>query len=138
MLHYVQLFLNSLLEACWLLPNGLQNYWFPFVEPRVQVRGLHLPSQSSIQVVAPPHVNKYAVLIPDLIAPDTTSDLQDTEVPSDIYYLGRSYFDMKEYERASITLKPIRSGPGRFLGLYARFLSIEKRLNDVSGPALCE
>lgn len=61
---------------------------------------------------------------------------QDEECTSDLYFLGRSYFDMKEYDRASKSLKPIKSGPGRFLGLYARFLALEKRLNDVSGPAL--
>ncbi|POW12578.1 hypothetical protein PSTT_04275 [Puccinia striiformis] len=50
--------------------------------------------------------------------------------------VGKAYFDVKEYDRASIALKHILKGPGRFLGLYARFLAIEKRINDVSGPPL--
>ncbi|POW22747.1 hypothetical protein PSHT_00923 [Puccinia striiformis] len=54
----------------------------------------------------------------------------------DTYMVGKAYFDVKEYDRASIALKHILKGPGRFLGLYARFLAIEKRINDVSGPPL--
>ncbi|OAV96526.1 hypothetical protein PTTG_00976 [Puccinia triticina 1-1 BBBD Race 1] len=54
----------------------------------------------------------------------------------DTYLVGKAYFDVKEYDRAAIALKSIRRGPGRFLGLYARFLAIEKRINDISGPPL--
>jgi hypothetical protein len=54
----------------------------------------------------------------------------------DTYLVGKAYFDVKEYDRAAIALKPIKRGPGRFLGLYARFLGIEKRINDISGPPL--
>jgi hypothetical protein len=54
----------------------------------------------------------------------------------DTYMVGKAYFDVKEFDRAAIALKPIRRGPGRFLRHYARFLGIEKRINDISGPPL--
>ncbi|MBW0479699.1 hypothetical protein O181_019414 [Austropuccinia psidii MF-1] len=58
------------------------------------------------------------------------------ESMSDTYLVGKAYFDVREYDRAVIALQSVKHGPGRFLGLYSRFLAIEKRLNDVSGLAL--
>ncbi|KAI8457073.1 hypothetical protein BY996DRAFT_6430610 [Phakopsora pachyrhizi] len=61
---------------------------------------------------------------------------QMNEHELDLYQVGKTYFDVKEYERAVVPLRSIRAGPGRFLCFYSQFLAIEKRLNDVAGPAL--
>lgn len=66
----------------------------------------------------------------------TNSRLDNEIMDEDTYMVGKAYFDVKEYDRAAIALKSIKRGPGRFLGLYARFLGIEKRINDISGPPL--
>lgn len=49
---------------------------------------------------------------------------------NDQYILARSYFDQKEYDRASNLLRDSKSDIAYFLDVYSRFLSGEKKLLD--------
>lgn len=96
-----------------------------------------LNSEDSLMIVRPtsaipaPSQNKNPQNLESVDSSSTGNQIDD-----DAYLLGKSYFDVKEYDRAAIALASFKAGPGRFLGLYARFLATEKHLNDVSGPPL--
>ncbi|KAG0139623.1 hypothetical protein CROQUDRAFT_101269 [Cronartium quercuum f. sp. fusiforme G11] len=105
--------------------------------PTLSSRGLLIASKWAAELLVSINLNPNSDLdTNEEMLINHNHQIDETEIHSDLYYLGRSYFDTKEYERATKALSSIKSGPGRFLGLYSKFLAIEKRLNDVSGPAL--
>jgi len=51
----------------------------------------------------------------------------------DTFTLAKSYFDLKEYDRAAFFARGLTSPLGRFLHLYSRYMSAEKkRLDDLT------
>lgn len=48
----------------------------------------------------------------------------------DLHVLSKSYFDLKEYDRCGYFIKDCKSPKTRFLYLYSRYLSIEKKKLD--------
>ena len=48
----------------------------------------------------------------------------------DVYAMAKSYFDLKEYDRSAFFAKGCTKAKGRFLHLYSRYLSGEKKLLD--------
>ncbi|XP_005992446.1 cell division cycle protein 23 homolog isoform X1 [Latimeria chalumnae] len=58
--------------------------------------------------------------------PFTEEDAQDL----DAYTLAKSYFDLKEYDRAAYFLQSCKSQKAYFLYMYARYLSGEKKKDD--------
>ncbi|XP_045605191.1 cell division cycle protein 23 homolog isoform X2 [Procambarus clarkii] len=48
----------------------------------------------------------------------------------DHYHLAKSYFDLKEYDRCAYFTEHCTTDLGRFLHLYSRYLSGEKKKND--------
>ena len=48
----------------------------------------------------------------------------------DTFTLAKSYFDLKEFDRAAFFARKLTSNLGRFLHLYARFMSAEKKRMD--------
>lgn len=56
----------------------------------------------------------------------------------DIYYMAKSYFDVKEYDRCVFFTEDCESPRVRFLHLYSQYLSIEKKrldnMPDVENP----
>lgn len=63
---------------------------------------------------------------------DLTVDLklQETCEEEDIYILAKTYFDLKEYDRAAYFTKDCTTSKARFLYLYSRYLSGEKKKID--------
>ncbi|CAG8526516.1 6670_t:CDS:10 [Acaulospora morrowiae] len=59
-------------------------------------------------------------------------------VEYDKYLLGKSYFDVKEFDRAAFVLEKCRSAKCRFLRIYSKYLAGEKRKEeerqDIMGP----
>ena len=49
---------------------------------------------------------------------------------TDVYYLAKSYFDLKEYDRAAYFLKSCKSAKAKFLYYYSMYLSGEKKKID--------
>jgi len=62
----------------------------------------------------------------------STSEKEKIECVEDnkAYCLAKSYFDLKEYDRAAFFSKPLTSHKGRFLHFYCRYLSSEKKKLD--------
>ncbi|XP_011308144.1 cell division cycle protein 23 homolog [Fopius arisanus] len=59
---------------------------------------------------------------------DMTQDVSvETSLEEDQYILAKSYFDLKEYDRASYFIKSCKNRKTRFLYLYSRYLSGEKK-----------
>ncbi|CAG8602031.1 13542_t:CDS:2 [Dentiscutata erythropus] len=56
----------------------------------------------------------------------------------DKYLLGKSYFDVKEFDRATFVLEKCKSAKCRFLRIYSKYLAGEKRKEeerkDIMGP----
>merc|ERR1719334_2017681 len=51
----------------------------------------------------------------------------------DTFTMAKAYFDLKEYDRAAFFTRDLSCPPGRFLHLYSRFMSAEKkRLDDLT------
>merc|ERR1719334_454241 len=51
----------------------------------------------------------------------------------DTFTMAKAYFDLKEYDRAAFFTRGLSCNPGRFLHLYSRFMSAEKkRLDDLT------
>ncbi|XP_012266699.1 cell division cycle protein 23 homolog [Athalia rosae] len=63
---------------------------------------------------------------------DVTVDVSftDTSEDEDLYLLAKSYFDNKEYDRASYFTARCKTPKARFLHLYSRYLSGEKKKID--------
>ncbi|KAK1136234.1 hypothetical protein K0M31_000799 [Melipona bicolor] len=63
---------------------------------------------------------------------DTTADLYlaDTSEEEDTYILAKTYFDLKEYDRAAYFTEECKTPKVRFLYLYSRYLSGEKKKID--------
>ncbi|XP_020281647.1 cell division cycle protein 23 homolog [Pseudomyrmex gracilis] len=66
---------------------------------------------------------------------DMTCNVQGykiTTTDSDAYVLAKTYFDLKEYDRAAYFTRNCNTAKGRFLHLYSRHLSGEKKkLDDI-------
>eukprot|EP00088_Acartia_fossae_P022234 TRINITY_DN2348_c0_g1_i15.p1 TRINITY_DN2348_c0_g1~~TRINITY_DN2348_c0_g1_i15.p1 ORF type:complete len:612 (-),score=157.17 TRINITY_DN2348_c0_g1_i15:648-2453(-) len=57
----------------------------------------------------------------------------DSVGENDAFYLAKSYFDLKEYDRSAFFSKGLKSHRGRFLHYYSRYMSSEKkRLDDMA------
>ena len=56
-------------------------------------------------------------------------NIMDSE-EEDMYILGKSYFDLKEFDRAAYFTEQCRSPKVRFLHLYSRYMSGEKKRVD--------
>ncbi|KAM4012048.1 uncharacterized protein ACNLHF_005382, partial [Anomaloglossus baeobatrachus] len=54
----------------------------------------------------------------------------------DAYTLAKSYFDLKEYDRAAYFLRGCKSQKAYFLFMYSRYLSGEKRKDDETVDSL--
>ena len=69
----------------------------------------------------------------DTPLPDATPT-EPPEIPPgpdlDTFTLAKSYFDLKEFDRAAFFARKLTSNLGRFLHLYARFMSAEKKRMD--------
>ncbi|XP_072751597.1 uncharacterized protein [Anoplolepis gracilipes] len=65
-----------------------------------------------------------------LDAHDLIVDISETCQEEDIYTLAKTYFDLKEYDRAAYFTKDCTSPKVRFLHLYSRYLSGEKKKVD--------
>lgn len=51
----------------------------------------------------------------------------------DTFTMAKAYFDLKEYDRAAFFARTLTSALGRFLHLYSRYMSAEKkRLDDLT------
>lgn len=61
---------------------------------------------------------------------DLTADISETFQDEDTYTLAKTYFDLKEYDRAAYFTKDCTSPKVRFLHLYSRYLSGEKKKVD--------
>lgn len=63
---------------------------------------------------------------------DTTVDLylSETNEEEDTYILAKTYFDLKEYDRAAYFTEQCKTSKVRFLHLYSRYLSGEKKKID--------
>ncbi|XP_071862301.1 cell division cycle protein 23 isoform X2 [Bombus fervidus] len=63
---------------------------------------------------------------------DTTVDLylSETSEEEDTYILAKTYFDLKEYDRAAYFTEQCKTSKVRFLHLYSRYLSGEKKKID--------
>ncbi|KOC68110.1 Cell division cycle protein 23 like protein [Habropoda laboriosa] len=63
---------------------------------------------------------------------DITTDLYiaDTSEEEDTYILAKTYFDLKEYDRAAYFTEQCKTPKVRFLYLYSRYLSGEKKKID--------
>ena len=66
----------------------------------------------------------------DTQEPPTCPQSQEFALDSDRYMLAKSYFDLKEYDRASHFVSGCNSPEAYFLHMYARFLSGEKKKLD--------
>ncbi|XP_033907655.2 cell division cycle protein 23 homolog [Acipenser ruthenus] len=64
--------------------------------------------------------------------PFTEEDAQDL----DAYSLAKSFFDLKEYDRAAYFLRGCRSQKAYFLYMYSRYLSGEKKKDDETVDSL--
>lgn len=65
-----------------------------------------------------------------LDAHDLTANISETCQEEDTYTLAKTYFDLKEYDRAAYFTKDCTSPKVRFLHLYSRYLSGEKKKVD--------
>lgn len=63
---------------------------------------------------------------------DTTADISmvDSNEEDNVYILAKSYFDLKEYDRAAYFTEQCKTSKARFLNLYSRYLSGEKKKID--------
>lgn len=63
---------------------------------------------------------------------DVTTDIALTESSEedDTYILAKTYFDLKEYDRAAYFTEKCTTSKARFLYLYSRYLSGEKKKID--------
>ncbi|XP_017875715.1 cell division cycle protein 23 homolog isoform X1 [Ceratina calcarata] len=63
---------------------------------------------------------------------DITADLyiSETSEEEDTYILAKTYFDLKEYDRAAYFTEQCKTPKVRFLHLYSRYLSGEKKKID--------
>uniref|UniRef100_W5MTM3 CDC23 (cell division cycle 23, yeast, homolog) n=1 Tax=Lepisosteus oculatus TaxID=7918 RepID=W5MTM3_LEPOC len=66
------------------------------------------------------------------------SSLQEDAQDLDTYALAKSYFDLKEYDRAAYFLRGCRSQKAYFLYMYSRYLSGEKKKDDETVDSLGE
>ncbi|KAG9301549.1 hypothetical protein G9A89_008401 [Geosiphon pyriformis] len=73
--------------------------------------------------------------------PSDTEDSGDSftnDTEYDKYLLAKSYFDVKEFDRAAYVLEKSTSAKSRFLKIYSKYLAGEKRKeeesNDIMGP----
>lgn len=66
--------------------------------------------------------------------PIVTDDLDDD---LESYLLAKAYFDLKEYDRAANITKQCTKPVSRFLHLYSRFFSIEKKKLDNMTDSNC-
>ncbi|XP_066595243.1 cell division cycle protein 23 homolog [Prorops nasuta] len=67
-----------------------------------------------------------------LEAHEMTTDISliESNEEDDIYTLAKTYFDLKEYDRASYFIEQCKTPKARFLYLYSRYLSGEKKRID--------
>ncbi|XP_011875429.1 PREDICTED: cell division cycle protein 23 homolog [Vollenhovia emeryi] len=74
----------------------------------------------------------YSLKNVEVDAHDLTADLKAPEIgeAEDVYTLAKTYFDLKEYDRAAHFTKDCISPKIRFLHLYSRYLSGEKKKID--------
>ena len=67
-------------------------------------------------------------------SPPPATPAEPPEIPPgpdlDTFTLAKSYFDLKEFDRAAFFARKLTSNLGRFLHLYARFMSAEKKRMD--------
>ncbi|CAH0556433.1 unnamed protein product [Brassicogethes aeneus] len=56
--------------------------------------------------------------------------VQDLEDEMEAYLMSKSYFDLKEYDRAAFFVKDCSKSKTRFIYFYSRYLSIEKKKLD--------
>lgn len=56
--------------------------------------------------------------------------IDDCEDEAETYLMAKSYFDLKEYDRCAYFTEKCHKPKTRFLHLYARYLSIEKKKLD--------
>lgn len=61
---------------------------------------------------------------------DLTANISETCQEEDTYTLAKTYFDLKEYDRAAYFTKDCTNPKVRFLHLYSRYLSGEKKKVD--------
>lgn len=63
---------------------------------------------------------------------DVTSEAGplETSDEDDMYILAKSYFDLKEYDRAAYFVQDCKTPKAHFLNLYSRYLSGEKKKTD--------
>ncbi|KZS98314.1 cell division control protein 23 [Sistotremastrum niveocremeum HHB9708] len=61
---------------------------------------------------------------------DTTPEEDISEEEEDAFRIARCYFDSRELERTTFTLKSCRSPKARFVRSYAQFLSTERKALD--------
>jgi anaphase-promoting complex subunit 8 len=54
----------------------------------------------------------------------------------DCFTLAKSYFDLKEYDRAAYFLTDCKSSKGYFLHMYSRYMSGEKKKADDQGDSI--
>lgn len=69
------------------------------------------------------------------LLPDSSSRVPELPPGPDLdtFTMAKSYFDLKEYDRAAFFARNLTSHAGRFLHLYSRFMSAEKkRLDDLT------
>jgi anaphase-promoting complex subunit 8 len=91
-------------------------------------------STSDLSGAEPRHTSDLTgASIPVLPRACSSSDLPGAGPELDTYQLGKSYFDLKEYDRAAFFTKSLTFHQGRFLHFYCRYLSSEKkRLDDMT------
>ncbi|EEB08211.1 anaphase-promoting complex subunit Apc8 [Schizosaccharomyces japonicus yFS275] len=71
----------------------------------------------------------------ELSASDVTDALLERQEESK-YFLGKSYFDCKEFERAAYALKDCKSSKCVFVALYSKYLVGEKRRDEENDEQL--
>lgn len=95
------------------------------------IKGIHESSQRGLThtvkwLAELNHTLSHISLAPDEY-PDISNGCGDE---TETYLLAKSYFDLKEYDRSAYFTKDCASPTIRFLHLYARYLSIEKKKLD--------
>ena len=66
---------------------------------------------------------------------NTNKDIEETQrqqdmLEQDVFYLGKAYFDTREYERAACSLEECMGPLASFLRMYSFYLSGEKRMKE--------
>lgn len=75
--------------------------------------------------------------ISHITLPGQTKFIENYDEEYDIYCLAKSYFDVKEYDRCAHYTKNCKNPKPRFLHLYSRYLSIEKKKIDNMTDSNC-